>query len=226
MQKSIEHLGEIVGAVSSEAELADQEIHKLFQQVREALDRREAEVLQEADKVRHQKDKELRIQKDAVEFVYEGSNYSTAFATTLLTEGTDTEIAASRNQVVARMGTLKTEFSALTLEPTSNASIEFKPRNLDSILSSINTLGEVVSRDAYYSYSTCRSSYPTGQIKKPYFFTVAMHDSSNIRIPGRVPFTITFSGPAVLPVRLLFSSHASHELSHEISPFFILIRPR
>ena len=102
MQGSIQHLGEMMTAVSKEAELADQEIHKLFEKVREALDKREAEVLQEADKMRHQKEKELRVQKDDVEFVYEGSNYSTAFATTILTEGTDTEIAVSRNQVVAR----------------------------------------------------------------------------------------------------------------------------
>ena len=86
---------------------------------------REAVLISDAETGRHQKEKELKLQKDELEFLLSGIRQAVLFSEAMMKEGSDTEIVASHLQVVARMATLTSEREKAQLEPVTDAGIEF-----------------------------------------------------------------------------------------------------
>ena len=55
---------------------------------------------------KHQKEKELQLQKDELEFLMSEIRHAVLFSEALVKEGSEIEIVASHQQVVTRMATL------------------------------------------------------------------------------------------------------------------------
>ena len=55
---------------------------------------------------KHQKEKELQLQKDELEFLLTGIRHAVAFSEAMVKEGSDFEIVSGHQQVVTRMATL------------------------------------------------------------------------------------------------------------------------
>ena len=64
---------------------------------------REVVLINDVETIKHQKEKELQLQKDEVEFLLAGIRHAVLFSEAMMKEGSDTEIVASHHQVVARM---------------------------------------------------------------------------------------------------------------------------
>jgi len=73
---------------------------------------------------RHQKQKELKVQRGQLEFQLHSMRESGQFADVMLREGNSNEIVASQKQVIGRMTGLK-EKERMCLEPAMNSVIQF-----------------------------------------------------------------------------------------------------
>jgi len=98
--------------------------------------------------IKHQKEKELQLQKDELEFLLSGIRHAVLFSEAMMKEGSETEIVSGHQQVVARMATLIKEREKAQLEPTTDAEIEFvgKEEGVETLSSLIKELGAVESQ--------------------------------------------------------------------------------
>ena len=96
-----------------QAKVTENEIHSTIERVISAmtgmLRDREAVLISDVETVRHQKEKELQLQKDELEFLLSGIRQAVLFSEAMVKEGSDTEIVAGHQQVVSRMATLTSE---------------------------------------------------------------------------------------------------------------------
>ena len=75
--------------------------------------------------IKHQKEKQLQLQKDELEFLLSGVRHAVLFSEAMTTEGSETEIVTGHHQVVARMATLTEGRKMVQLEPVTGAEIAF-----------------------------------------------------------------------------------------------------
>ena len=99
--------------VREHANVTEEQIHSgtehLIAAVTTMLRDREAALINDVETTKHQKEKELQLQKDELEFLLSGIRHAVLFSEAMLTEGSDTEIVAGHQQVVARLETLLEE---------------------------------------------------------------------------------------------------------------------
>ena len=95
--------------VSEQAKATEEEIHLTVERLISLLRDREAALLREVETTKHQKEKELQLQKDELEFLLSGIRHAVLFREAMMTEGSETEIVSGHQQVVARMSTLTKE---------------------------------------------------------------------------------------------------------------------
>ena len=99
--------------VREQAKVTENEIHSTIERLISAaigmLRDREAVLINDVETIQHQKEKELQLQKDELEFLLSGIRHAVLFSEAMMKEGSDTEIVASHRQVVARMATLTSE---------------------------------------------------------------------------------------------------------------------
>jgi len=124
LQVSLRAIDDTLGEVGTQAEATETEIHSQFEQLRELVNEREAQLLGDVDDTRHQKEKDLRAQKDQLEFLLAGVRESSTFAGILAGEGTDAEVLAAHRQVLARLTGLEAEKEKCRLEPVRDATLE------------------------------------------------------------------------------------------------------
>ena len=193
-----------------QAKAAEECIHATFDKLRDLLGGKEADLIIDVEMARHQKEKELLLQKEDLEFVLNGIRQSATFTETMLKEGTETEIAASTKQVVARFTTLERERGAAKLEPAAEATIELEgeERGIKAVGEVINEIVRVVTQDISPEKSLVVKSAASFQINQPYSFKVVVVNKKGNGVTGKkgqVPFDVEVTGPSnakVLTLRL------------------------
>ena len=114
-----------MSGVREQAKATEEEIHSTIERLISLLRDREVVLINDVETIKHQKEKELQLQKDEVEFLLAGIRHAVLFSEAMMKEGSDTEIVASHRQVVARITTLTNEREKAQLEPVTDAKIEF-----------------------------------------------------------------------------------------------------
>jgi len=111
--EAIKVIATTMSEVRKQAKVTENEIHstieKLISTVTGMLRDREAVLISDVETVRHQKEKDLQLQKDELEFLLSGIQQAVLFSEAMMKEGSDTKIVASHQQVVSRMTTLTSE---------------------------------------------------------------------------------------------------------------------
>ena len=129
--------------VREQAKATENEIHSTIEKLISLLRDREVVLINDVETIKHQKEKELQLQKDEVEFLLSGIRQAVLFSEAMMKEGSDTEIVASHHQVVARMATLTREREKAQLEPVTEAEIMLVD-GVEQLDSAIKEFGAVV----------------------------------------------------------------------------------
>jgi len=172
----------MMSGVREQAKVTEDEIHSTIERLISLLRDREAALLSDVETIKHQKEKELQLQKDELEFLLSGIRHAVLFSEAMIKEGSDIEIVASHHQVVARMATLTREREKAQLEPVADAEIAFVG-DVEQLNSAIRDLGTVDPT----GISTEQSSIvvPTrnnNQINQAYSFKVILVDKKGNKI--------------------------------------------
>jgi len=165
-----------MSGVREQAKATEEEIHSTIEKLISLLRDREVVLINDVETIKHQKEKELQLQKDEVEFLLVGIRHAVLFSEAIMKEGSDTEIVANHRQVVARMDTLTSEREK-ALEPVTDAEIKFVGggSQLDSV---IRELGVVVATGISAEKSTIETPQTgnNSQINQAHSFKVILVD--------------------------------------------------
>ena len=119
----------MMSGVREQAKATEEEIHSTIEHLIVAVTRmlrdREAALLSDVETTKHQKEKELQLQKDELASLLSGIRHAVLFSEAMIKEGSETEIVSGHQQVVARLATLAKEQEKAQLEPRTDAEIEF-----------------------------------------------------------------------------------------------------
>ena len=128
MFEAIKVIATTMRGVCEQAKVTENEIHSTFQRLISAvtgmLRDREVALISDVETIKHQKEKELQLQKDELEFLLSGIRQAVLFSEAMVKESSDTEIVASHQQVVFRMTTLTREREKAELEPVTEAKLK------------------------------------------------------------------------------------------------------
>ena len=208
----------IATTMSEQAKVTENEIHstieRLISTVTGMLRDREAVLISDVETVRHQKEKELQLQKDELEFLLSGIRQAVMFSEAMMKEGSDTEIVAGHHQVVACMAALTSEREKAQLEPVADAGIEFvgMEESVDLLSSVIKELGTVESTDISAEQSTIemlRRNYHL--INQAYSFKVILVDKKGNQISSEMMrksvkgLAVEVAGPSKVKVSTLLN---------------------
>ena len=134
--------------VREQAKVTEEEIHSTIENLIAAvtgmLRDREAVLISDVETIKHQKEKELQLQKDDLEFLLSGIRHTVLFGEAMVKEGSETEIVAGHQQVVARMTTLTKEREKAQVDPVMEPEIELVgggQEGADFLSSAIKELG-------------------------------------------------------------------------------------
>ena len=138
--------------------------------------------------IKHQKEKELQLQKDEVEFWLAGIRHVVLFSEAMMKEGSDTEIVARHRQVVARMATLTGEREKAQLEPVTDAEIKLIGGEGNQLDSAIRELGSVVATGISAEQSSIETpqTRSNSQINQAYSFKVILVDKKGNKLSKEV----------------------------------------
>ena len=176
-----------MSGVREQAKVTEDDINSTIERLISLLRDREVVLINDVETIKYQKEKELQLQKDEVEFLLSGIRQAVLFSEAMMKEGSDTEIVASHHQVVARMATLTREREKAQLEPVTDAEIKFIGGNqLDS---AIRELGAVVVTSGISGEQSMIETLQTGnksQINQAYSFKVILVDKKGNKAPKEV----------------------------------------
>ena len=196
-----------MNSVREHAKLTEGEIRSTFEKmistVTGLLRDREAVLIGNVETARHQKEKELQLQKGEFEFLLSGIRHAVLFSEAMVKEGGETEIAAGHPQVITRMTTLSKERKKVQLEPVTDAEIGFVG-GLATLSEVIKKNGAVVTKDISLEQSIIeRPIRVNHQSNEAYYFKVILVDrkgskaSRDIFTPTEVGLhqvSVTFRG--------------------------------
>jgi len=171
-----------MASVREQAKATEDEIHSTIERLISLLRDREVVLINDVETIKHQKEKELQLQKDEVEFLLAGIRHAVLFSEAVMKEGSDTEIVANHRQVVARMATLTREREKAQLEPVMDAEIKLIKGRLDSV---IRELGAVVVATGISAEQSTIETPQTGnssQINQAYSFKVNLVDKKENKV--------------------------------------------
>ena len=161
-----------MNGVREQAKATEDEIHSTIKRLISLLRDREVVLINDVETIKHQKEKELQLQKDEIEFLLAGIRHAVLFSEALTKGGSDTEIVASHHQVVARMATLTSEQEKAQLEPVTDAEIKFIGGERNQLDSAIRELGPVVATGISAEQSSIETpqTRSNSQINQAYSF--------------------------------------------------------
>jgi len=177
-----------MNGVREQAKATEEEIHSTIERLISLLRDREVVLINDVETIKHQKEKELQLQKDEVEFLLAGIRHAVLFSEAMMKEGSDTEIVASHHQVVARMATLTNEREKVQLEPVTDAEIKFIGGQGSQLLSVIGEFGAVVTTGISAEQSNIETPQ-TGNnsyADQSYFFKVILVDKKGNKVSKEV----------------------------------------
>ena len=179
-------------------------ISSKFGEIREKLNQRENELIEEVDETKNQKKKEILIQKDDLEIISQGIKSASEITETLLKKGTNVEIGVSKKQVIARLETLQN--LSYSLDPIQDSHFQFNfSSNFDLLIGFIKEFGSVFSQE--YQISSKNSliddtgfNKEVATINKPISFKIISIDSNGKRSQPLIqdsplPFEIEIKTP-------------------------------
>ena len=167
--------------VRKQAEATEEEIHSTIERLISLLRDREAALLSDVEAVKYQKEKELQLQKDELEFLLSGIRHAVLFGEAMMKEGSDTEIVTGHQQIVSRMTTLINEREKMEIEPVTEANIDFV--GVDQIGSAIKDLGSVVTTKISIEQSTIeKPTWASYMINQSCFFQVILADQKGNKV--------------------------------------------
>ena len=226
-----------MNGVREQAKVTENEIHSTIERLISAaigmLRDREAVLINDVETIQHQKEKELQLQKDELEFLLSGIRHAVLFSEAMIKEGSDTEIVASHHQVVTRMATLTSEREKAQLEPVTDAEIGFVG-GVDQLNYVIKELGTVNGTGIFAEESSIvvpiRSHH---QIKQAYSFKVILVDKKGNQISSEMmsksikSLAIEVTGPSKVKVCwfISFFCCAFFSLESYFVHYFSLHRP-
>ena len=225
-----------MGDVREQAKVTEKEIHStiesLIATVTMMLRDREAALISNVETVMHQKEKELQLQKDELEFLLSGIRHAVLFSGALVKEGSDTEIVTGHQQVVARMATLTNEREKAQFEPVTEAEIEFVCER-ESLSSVIKELGAVVSKGISAEQSVIETPIGnTQQINRAYSFKVILVDQKGNKVLAARDrekavkgLAVAVTGPSQVQVHRTILIAVKGFLQHIFSVSFLHFRP-
>jgi len=184
LSKAIKVIAATMSGVREQTKATEEEIHStiehLIATVTAMLRDREAALISDVETAKHQKEKELQLQKDDLEFLLSGIRHAVLFCEALVKEGSETEIVAGHQQVVARMATLTKEREKAQMEPiTDPHELEFVSgqEGVDLLSSVIREFGTVVSTGISAEHSNVETPFGTSHlINESYSFRVILKD--------------------------------------------------
>ena len=197
--------------VRKQAKATEEEIHITIESLISLLREREAALINDVETAKYEKEKELQVQKDELEFLLSGIRQAVLFSGAMMKEGSDTEIVAGHQQVVARMTTLMREREKAPLEPVTDAEIEFNGE-VDQMGSTIKDLGAVVTTQISIEQSTIEKPTETNHvINQAYSFRVILADEKGHKFSCEVmkkcasSLAVEVAGPSKTKVYLPLS---------------------
>ena len=126
-----------------ECQEAEKQVYEAFDKVRAFVDERQAEILNELETKKHQKQKALKLQKEELEMIKSGIEAATSLTQATLKDGTDVEILVTENQLKQRLTHLKD--AKLQMQPVKNGKLSFITTNLDSTVKAIKSFGFITN---------------------------------------------------------------------------------
>ena len=203
-----------MSGVREQAKVTEEEIHTTFEILISLLRDQEAALINDVEKARHQKKKELQLQKDELEFLLSGIRQAALFSEAMIKEGSDTEIVAGHQQVIVRMATLANEREQAQLEPVTEAKIEFGgvEEGVEELSSVIKKLGTVMSTgiSAEHSIVEMLTGSNHHQMNQVYSFKVVLVDKKGNKVSSEMMrksikgLAVEVTGPSKVKVSTTF----------------------
>ena len=177
-----------MSGVREQTKAIEDKIHSTIERLISLLRDREVVLINDVETMKHQKEKELQLQKDEIEFLLAGIRHAVLFSEAMMKEGSDTEIVASHHQVVARMATLTREREKAQFEPVTDAEIKFIGGQGSQLDSAIREFGAVVAIgiSAEQSIIETPQTRSNSQINQAYSFKVILVDKKGNKVSKEV----------------------------------------
>ena len=99
-------IGGVLSDIREQARMAEEQIHTIVEHQITLLRDRETALLNEVESTKSQKEKELHLQKEELEFLLGGIRQAVSFGEAMVKEGSESEIVAGHQQVMSRLTTL------------------------------------------------------------------------------------------------------------------------
>ena len=120
-------------------------------ELREEINLAEAKLISGIEEIKIQKEKELNLQKEELEFDVRGMEVTTEMVEKMLEEGNEVEIAMSRKQFLGRAETLlKRKFQE---DPAQDPKIEIEEENFEQAKKMMRLLGDLFECNASPEHS-------------------------------------------------------------------------
>jgi len=218
-----------MSGVREHAKATEDEIHSAIEGLISLLRYREVVLINDVETIKHQKEKELQLQKDEVEFLLAGIRHAGLFSEAIMKEGSDTEIVASHHQVVARMATLTREREKAQLEPVTDAEIKFIGVEGNQLDSAIREFGSVVATgiSAEQSIIETPQTGNKSQINQAYSFKVILVDKKGNKASKEVinqaakGLAVEVAGPSKVKVHWFTSFVVSKFVPFSLKSYFV-----
>ena len=193
--------------VEENARNCEEQIQKEIQEMTDRLLQRQVELMGSVEEIRHQKRKELNLQKDDLEFTLQGMAGSIEIIQNILDHGTPVEIATDMKQMNSRLDTLdRFDYS---LQPCQDSILQFDLINKESLINLINEFGSIPSNSISSDHSSIEIAHAAESsavnvglranpfVGKPFSFQVIARDSKGNKIKDGIPFP--FSTEIIAP---------------------------
>jgi len=208
--------------VNTNYDTTTKHINTSFGNMQALLEKRKNELLNEAEVIRYQKEKQLKFQKDGLEAFAEGMRTSVAFTKILTESGTQVEIAASKKSLHARLTTLSGE--RIDLVPCHDATLKYAEANLPSLSKVMKEFGGVSGNLPDARNSFIERETTSSKLNELVSFTIVSVNKEGEKITrGGDTFLVHVEGPSgQLQVNTLFFGILGESFSHSV-PFFSLL---
>lgn len=208
--------------VKENAEEAKKKINQAMSELREEINLAEAKMISGIEEIRTQKEKELKIQKEELEFDVRGMEVTTDMVEKMLEEGNEVEIAMERKQFLGRAETLlKRKFQE---EPVQDPKIEVKEEKFfEDMRKRIKWMGEILQEDASPEHSEIiREGWREKILVGERVVVKVQGKNGKGKMGARGKFQVLTQGPAPLEVPasffLPFPFFFSFFFSHFLNP--------
>jgi len=204
IQKTLELMKQTLISLDKQCQTSQTSLQKSFAAMKEALDMRCAQLLGEIEDQKNLKQKELEIQRQDLQLVFDGIRYSSEFTKKMIDKGNDLEVFLSKKPVLERLNFLQT--TKLEFTPVHDEVVEYIEIEKESLLSTIKKFGLVntnqrSAQDFKIETVQANASY---ELDKPVTFMIkSLVNDEKMKEQakrGGAQFGVTIKGPSGIQV--------------------------